>query len=59
MQSQTLKQLVQLYGVHADTFKKWLAKVPELNWQPGTRIFTPKEVAIILEHLGNPSESLE
>ncbi len=54
--SKTKGQLAEAYGVHPSTFLRWLKKIPEsiLKYNPRNRIFTPKEVEIIIKHLGEP-----
>jgi len=47
-------QLAQLYKVHYNTFIKWLKLVPGLKLDKKQRIFTPKQVQQIFDHLGEP-----
>lgn len=61
MESKTYKpatrsQLAKRYGVSSETFKKWLSKVPDLVIEGKERVFTPKQVATIINHLGEPSD---
>lgn len=50
----TNKQLRTLYGVSQETFNKWLAKVPNLERKKKQRNYSPNEVKLILNHLGQP-----
>lgn len=52
----TRTQLAKRYGVSTETFKKWLVKIPNLLLDSNDRVFTPKQVGIIIEHLGEPSD---
>jgi transposase len=50
----TKKELAAAYGVHYNTFIKWLKSVPNLKLQPKQRLLTPKQVMEILNELGEP-----
>ncbi len=52
----TRNQLAKRYGVSPETFKKWLIKIPDLSLDIRDRVLTPKQVGIIIEHLGEPSD---
>lgn len=52
----TRNQLAKRYGVSPETFKKWLVKIPDLLLDTRDRVLTPKQVGIIIEHLGEPSD---
>lgn len=54
--SATRSQLAKQYGVSLETFKKWLVKIPDLVLEANERVLTPKQVCIIIEHLGEPSD---
>ena len=54
MKTETKGTLAKKYGVHPNTFRNWLSKIPGLILQPHQRILTPKQVKLILEHLGEP-----
>lgn len=47
-------QLAQAYGVHLSTFNKWISVIPDLRLQKGQRVLTPKQLALIYDHLGAP-----
>jgi len=47
-------QLASAYGVHISTFREWLSWIPNLGLAPAQRILTPKQVALVMEHLGEP-----
>ncbi|MBB3836994.1 transposase [Runella defluvii] len=49
-------ELAKRYGVSLETLKKWLSKIPELDIQVNARVLTPKQVSVIIEHLGEPFE---
>ncbi|MEA5139960.1 hypothetical protein [Arcicella rigui] len=52
----TRTQLAQRYQVCLKTFNKMLAKIPDFIIDKSTRILTPKEVLIIINHLGEPPD---
>ncbi|MBL0201319.1 MAG: DUF4248 domain-containing protein [Chitinophagaceae bacterium] len=52
--TKTKSELAKLYGVHASTFMNWIKEIPNLNLKPNQKIFTPKQVGLIYEHLGEP-----
>lgn len=54
MKTSTRTELAKLYNVNYETFKKWLIKVPGLVIDKKQRTLTPKQVSIIIEHLGEP-----
>ncbi len=45
--------LQDLYGVNYKTFRLWLRSVPNLDVRY-VRIFNPKQVKMIFDHLGEP-----
>jgi hypothetical protein len=45
------KMLAERYGVTLPTLNKWLKLVPNLENVKTARIFTPKQVKMIMEHL--------
>lgn len=50
----TKGELARAYGVHPSTLNNWLAMVPNLELRKGQRMLTPKQVRLIMEHLGEP-----
>ena len=50
----TKSELARAYGVHVSTLNKWLKNIPDLNLMKGQRVFTPKQVRLIMEDLGEP-----
>jgi len=50
----TKKELAIAYNIHPQTLSKWLMSVPDLNMSPKQRIFTPKQLKLIYDHLGEP-----
>ena len=46
-------QLQELYEVNYKTFRLWLRSVPNLNVRY-VRVFNPKQVKKIFDHLGEP-----
>lgn len=54
MKTATKSKLAKLYGVHPSTFNNWIKKIPNLKLMPNQRIFTPRQVEIIYNHLGEP-----
>ena len=47
-------ELAKAYGIHISTFNNWIQLVPNLNLRKGQRVLTPKQVGLIIEHLGEP-----
>ncbi len=47
-------ELAKRYSVSYSTFIKLLKEVPGLNLHPKLRTLTPKQVALIYDHLGEP-----
>lgn len=47
-------QLARAYNVNINTFSRWLAKFEHKLGDVTGRIYTPKQVAIIFENLGEP-----
>jgi transposase-like protein len=54
MKSKSISQLATEYGVSPKTFKKWVAKIPDIESIKGRRLFTPAEIEKIFYHLGKP-----
>lgn len=52
--SATRSELADRYGVSMETLKKWIEKIPDLSLSPTDRVLTPKQVATIIAHLGEP-----
>lgn len=52
----TRTQLAARYKVSVVTFKKWITKIPDLGLEVNDRILTPKQVGLILQHLGEPPD---
>lgn len=48
----TRTELAQIYRVCLKTFNKMLATIPDFVIDTKVRILTPKQVAIIIHHLG-------
>lgn len=47
-------ELAKLYGVHVSTFMNWIKEIADLKLKPNQKIFTPKQVELIYENLGEP-----
>ena len=47
-------ELANQYGITLKTLRGWLQGVPDLGVMPAQKIFTPKQVKKIFEHLGEP-----
>lgn len=47
-------QLSRAYNVHISTFSRWVKKFENKLGDVTGRVYTPKQVAIIFEHLGEP-----
>ncbi len=47
-------ELAALYSVHVNTFHKWIKEIPSLILSKYQRKLTPKQVMIIINHLGEP-----
>lgn len=56
IKSSNKTELALAYNVSLGTFNKWLSKIEGLNQDKSTRIFTPKQVALIVKHLGEPDD---
>lgn len=52
--AKSIKELSLLYNVSTDTIKRRLRKIPDLNYQPGTKLLFPKQLNIIFAELGEP-----
>jgi hypothetical protein len=52
----TRTSLAKRYGVSVETLKKWLVKVPHLVVDRSVRVFTPRQVEQIFDHLGKPDD---
>jgi transposase len=52
--SMSKSQLASAYGVHICTLKTWLKPIKGLDLHPAQRILTPKQVELIIAHLGEP-----
>ena len=52
------KELRALYNVSADVFNNWLKGIEGIipNYHRTTKVLTPKQVKVIIEELGDPSE---
>jgi transposase len=46
--------LAALYGIHINTFVKWIKPIPNLSLTKHQRKLTPKQVEIIIKFLGEP-----
>jgi len=49
-------EFARRYKVSVPTFNKWLASIQELELIDKQRIFTPKQVSTIINHLGEPPD---
>lgn len=57
IRSYTKKQLISMYSVSKNTFHAWLVRNPRLKKLSGAhRIYTPKEVELIFQELGEPEK---
>lgn len=45
------QELMEAYQTSYPTFRKWLSKIPDVDFK-GVRLFTPKEVKLIVSHIG-------
>ena len=55
----TRTELADMYGITYPTLVKWIKDIPGLGLDPRKRILTPKQVGLVIEHLGNPYISFE
>lgn len=55
--STTRTALASLYEVSLVTFNKWLMDIEDLKLDHQKRILSPKQVQIIVENLGDPTEN--
>jgi hypothetical protein len=51
-------ELARKYKVSLPTFNKWLGLISNLVLIENQRIFTPKQVELIINHLGEPLTDL-
>ncbi|MFC0184525.1 MULTISPECIES: DUF4248 domain-containing protein [Flectobacillaceae] len=49
-------ELARKYKVSLPTFNKWLGLISNLVLIENQRIFTPKQVELIINHLGEPPD---
>ena len=49
-------EFARRYKVSVPTFNKWLALIQDLEIIDKQRIFTPKQVSTIVNHLGEPPD---
>jgi hypothetical protein len=54
IKSYSKSELAAQYGVHVNTFTKWLKSIPNLMLTQFQRKLTPKQVEIIINFLGEP-----
>ena len=54
IRAMTKKEIRQAYGIGSRTLATWLSNIPGLKFRPGKTTYTPREVATIFEHIGNP-----
>lgn len=50
----TVRRLAVKYKVSVSNFDQWIKLVPNLNREFHRRFFTPREIKMIIEHLGTP-----
>lgn len=48
-----LYEIADYLGVSSRTLKVWIEDIPNVRQRTNWRLFTPKEVRIIIDHLGN------
>lgn len=51
------KELAAKYGIHRDTLKKEVKKIPGINLKKFQALYSPSQLKIIFKHLGNPYET--
>ncbi len=54
IKAKTISVLANEYGVHISTMNKWLRIAGLLKPKSEGRIYTPKEIKKIYDHLGDP-----
>ena len=47
-------ELAHQYGIHYNTLRVWLKRLPDLELAASQRILTPKQLEKISTHLGSP-----
>ncbi len=55
--SSSKKTIAQSYGVTVETFNTWLKPIENQIGEYLSRCYTPKQVEIIVKHLGIPQHS--
>lgn len=54
IQSMTAQELYKAYKISFPTFKRWIKAIPGIVFINRKRVYTPKEVQLIYDHLGAP-----
>jgi transposase len=54
IQSYSIKELRQLYNVSVKTWSSWVAPFKEHLGDIKGKRYTPKQVAVLVSHLGEP-----
>ena len=52
--AQTLSELAAAYKVNPKTLTRWIKRHPEIKLFPRQKIFTPQQLKIIYEKIGEP-----
>ncbi len=47
-------ELAMAYKINISTLRVWLKRVPGLDLTAGQRLLTPRQVALVMEHIGEP-----
>jgi transposase-like protein len=56
----TKSEIAGLYGISPDTLRKWLLPLEDqIQDLKNKKLFSPKEVKIVFEHLGSPFDEAE
>lgn len=54
IQAYSPKQIKTLYNVGSKTWKSWLQPICKAVGELKGKVYTPKQIQIIVEHLGEP-----
>jgi hypothetical protein len=52
----TRKQLAELYSISIKTLNRKIKSIPGYDYKPGIRIFFPRDIEVIFNYLGKPSQ---
>lgn len=57
MKAKNKSSIAKYYGVSLKTLNVWLENTPDLYLEKGQRVLTPRQIKILKDHLGDPTEN--